>query len=131
MRIKLLTALLMAGAVVGCSSNPPPPAPMAAEAPPPPAPPPAMGPVTGRYRGMVELASDAPRGCAKYTRPMPFSVLRNNSFVVLGMRGMIGADGAITSTARGGSITGTASNSGLDMTVMKGKCSYHVTAAKA
>ena len=131
MRMKLITALLLAGTVVGCASNPPPP-PAMAEAPaaPPPAPM-AMGPVDGIYKGMAELAADAPRRCAKMTRTQTVRV-RNSSFSVMSMRGTVGADGAVTTRAtRGGSLSGTASGSGLDLMVMRGTCSYHYSLTKA
>lgn len=133
MRSKFLSFVLLAGTVAGCASNPPPPPPMA-EAPPP-APPPAMMTPTsmmGTYRGTAELASDAPARCARMNRPVTVRVLRNNSFTLGGMRGTIGADGAISSsTRRGMSMMGTASATGLDVTQMKGTCSYHYTLAKA
>ena len=132
MRMKLITALLMAGTVVGCASNPPPPPPMAmAPAAPAPAPAPmAMGSADGMYKGMAELASDAPRRCAKMTRAQTVRV-RNSAFTLMGMRAMIGPDGTISTTARrGGSLSGTASGSGLDMMAMKGTCNYHYTLTK-
>ena len=130
MRVKLITALMIAGTVVGCASNPPPPPPMAMTPPPPPPAPVAMGPVDGMYKGMAELASDAPARCAKMTRAQTVRV-RRNSFALMGLRGTIGPDGTVTSpTRRGMSLTGTASPTGLDLMAMKGTCSYHYTLTK-
>ena len=87
MRMKLLPFLLLAGTVVGCASNPPPPPPMA-EAPaarrrrPLPS---HSAPMAGIYKGMAELAADAPRGCAKMTRTQT-SRVRGNSIVLTGVR---------------------------------------------
>lgn len=134
MRAKIITALLMAGTVVGCASNPPPPPPMAMTPPPPApvaAPPAAMGSSDGMYRGMAELAADAPARCAKMTRTQSVRV-RRGAFTLMGMRGMVGPDGAITSTTRRNmSLAGTASGTTLDVTAMKGTCSYHYTLNKA
>ena len=132
MRTKILSALLLAGTVVGCASNPPPPPPMAeAPPPPPPAAPIAMGPMSGMYRGTADASADLPRGCARMTRPATVRVGANNSFTLAGIRGMIGPDGAISSRGRGGSLSGSASATALDVNVMKGKCSYHYTLNKA
>ncbi len=96
MRMKLLPFVFLAGTVVGCASKPPPPPPMVeAPPPPPPAAPVALGPVDGIYKGMAELASDAPRGCAKMTREQTVRV-RGNSFVLNGVKGTIAPDGSIT-----------------------------------
>lgn len=130
MRMKLLTALLMAGTVVGCASNPPPPPPPVAEAPTPPPPPPSVGDVSGTYRGMAELADGSGPRCAKLTRAQTVRV-RNNAFTLMGLRATIAPDGSITSTGRGGSVTGMASGTGLDLMTMRGKCNYHYTMTKA
>ena len=131
MRMKLVTALLLAGTVVGCASNPPPPPPMAEAPPPPPPAPMMMGPMAGMYRGMSDT-TDLPRGCAKMTRPAAVRVAGNNTFTLNGMRGMIGPDGAISSRPmRGGKLSGMATASGLDVTMMKGKCTYHYMLTKA
>lgn len=133
MRTKLLTFLFMAGTVVGCASNPPPPPPMAEAPPPAPAPAPApMGPMAGLYRGTPELAADAPASCAKMSRPVSVRVARNNTFVLGGMRGSVGPDGSVTS--RGGrnmSMMGMASASGLEITQMRGQCSYRYMLTKS
>ena len=130
MRMKLLTALLMAGTVVGCASNPPPPPPPVADATPPAPPPPAsVGDVSGVYRGMADLADGSGPRCAKMTRAQTVRV-RNNAFTLMGVRATIGPDGTVTSTGRGGSITGTASGTGLDLTTMRGRCNYHYTLTK-
>ena len=130
MRTKLLTFMLLAGTVVGCSSNPPPPPPMTEAPPPAPPAPAARGPVDGMYKGMAELASDAPKGCVKMTRDQTVRV-RNNSFVLNGIKATIAPDGSITApTRRGSSVSGTASATGLDLTSMRGKCSYHYTLTK-
>ena len=133
MRTKILTALLLAGTVVGCATTPPPPPPMA-EAPPPPPPAPMMmsGPMTGMYKGMADTAAELPRGCAKMTRPVSVRVMANNTFTLNGARGMIAPDGTITSRAsRGMSLTGMASPTGLDITSMRGKCTYHYMLTKS
>lgn len=132
MRTKFLTFLFMAGTVVGCASNPPPPPPMAEAPPPPPPAPTVVGPVMGLYKGTPELAADAPATCAKMSRPVSVRVARNNTFTLGGMRGTVGPDGAITSRGgRGMSMMGTASASGLDVTQVKGKCSYHYMLTKS
>ncbi len=132
MRMKLLSALLMAGTVVGCSGNPPPPPAPMADTTPAPAPAPAMvGPVDGLYKGMADLADGAGPRCAKMTRTQTVRV-RRNSFVLMGVKATIAPDGSITSAARRGtSVTGTASGSGLDLMTMKGACSYHYSLTKA
>lgn len=129
MRMKILTALMLTGTVVGCASNPPPPPPMA-EAPAP-VPAPMMAPVDGMYKGMAMLGDDAPRRCAKMTKPQTVRV-KGNSFMLGGLKAMIGPDGAITAPSRRGvSLMGSASSTGLDLTSVKGKCSYHYTLAKS
>ena len=126
MRTKILTFILMAGTVVGCASNPPPPPPMAAAPDPTPAPAPApTGPVAGKYTGTADQATDLPRGCAKMTRPVTVTVRPNNTFVLAGVRGSIGPDGTISSRGRGGSLSGSGTSAGLDVTATKGKCVYH------
>lgn len=132
MRMTVLPFLFLAGTVVGCASKPPPPPPMAEAPPPPPPPAPvALGPVDGIYKGMAELASDAPRSCAKMRREQTVRV-RGDSFVLNGIKGTIAPDGSITApTRRGSSVSGTASATGLDLTSMRGKCSYHYTMTKA
>ncbi len=131
MRSKLLISLLMAGTVVGCASNPPPPPPMAAAPAPMPAPAPMMGPVDGAYRGTAELAADAPRSCRKMTKMQTVRV-RNNSFVMNGVKMTINPDGSLTGSGKRASMmSGTASATGLDVTSMQGKCSYRYTLNKA
>ncbi len=132
MRMKLLTALLMAGTVVGCASNPPPPPPPMADATPPTPPPPAsVGAVDGMYRGMADLADGSGPRCAKMTRTQTVRV-RNNAFSLMGVRATIAPDGSVTSASRRGtSVTGTASGTGLDLTTMHGKCNYHYSLTKA
>ena len=128
MRIKLLTVMLMAGTAVGCASNPPPPpmAPMAdaTPAPAPMAPMASGGAMSGKYTGVAD-AGTLPRGCAKMTRPVSVTVRPNNTFSLAGLRGMVGPDGTISSRGRGGSLSGSATGSGMDVTATKGKCSYH------
>ena len=131
MRIKIITALLLAGTVVGCASNPPPPPPMAEAPPPPPPAPMVMGPVDGLYKGMATLADGAPRGCAKMTRAQTVRV-RANSFVLMGVKATIAPDGTITApTRRGTSVMGTATPGALSVTAMKGKCSYSYAMSKS
>lgn len=125
MRIKLLTVALMAGTAVGCASNPPPPPPMAPVADTTPAPAPvANGPMAGKYTGTAD-AGTLPRGCAKMTKPVSVTVRPNNTFTLAGLRGMVGPDGSISSRGRGGSLSGSATSAGMDVTATKGKCSYH------
>ena len=127
MRIKLLTVMLMAGTAVGCASNPPPPPPMApmADATPAPAAPMAsMGSMGGMYTGTAD-AGTLPRGCAKMTKPVSVMVRPNNTFTLAGLRGMVGPDGTISSRGRGGSLSGSTTSAGMDVTATKGKCSYH------
>ena len=132
MRMKLLTALLMAGTVVGCASNPPPPPPPMADATAPsPTPATTAGDVGGTYRGTADLADGSGPRCAKMTRAQTVRV-RNNSFTLMGVKATIAPDGSITSASRRGtSITGMASSTGLDLTAMRGKCNYHYTMTKA
>lgn len=123
MRLKIAGVLLIAGTVVGCASNPPPPPPMAAmpEPTPAPAPPPMASPASGTYRGMAELTSDQ-RGC----RPMRGSQMariRNNTITVAGMRGRIGPDGSVS----GRGLSGTVNGGSADLTVTRGRCTYHYT----
>ncbi len=130
MRTKLLTALMLAGAVVGCAGNPPPPPPMA-EAPPPPPEPAPLGDVSGVYKGTADLAADAPSRCHRLRNTQTVRV-RNNSFQLAGLRPSIGPDGAITATGRrGASLSGMANGSMLDMTLTQGQCSYHYMLSKS
>ena len=134
MRTKLLTFLLMAGTVVGCASNPPPPAPMpvAAAAPAPAPAPMALGPFDGTYRGTPVLAEDAPKNCPKMNRSTTVRVMKNNSFTANGMKGTIGPDGNVSSPARARmGMTGTAGNGSLNLTTMRGKCTYNTVLNKA
>jgi hypothetical protein len=129
MRMKILSVMMLAGTVIGCASNPPPPPPAPAPAPAPA--PVVLGPVDGVYKGMAVLPDDAVKGCAKMTKPQTVTV-KKNSFVLGGLKATIGPDGAITATShKGASLTGTASATGLDLTSVKGKCSYHYTLTKA
>ena len=130
MRTKIITFLMLAGTVVGCASNPPPPPPMAmAPVAPAPAPMPmASGPVAGIYRGTPTLADGAPRACAK-PRPTTVRVMRNNTFTVMGMRGMVGPDGNI-SGGRRSNVSGNVSGDTMNLTAMKGRCSYSATLTK-
>ena len=129
MRSKVLLALLMVGTVAGCASNPPPPPPPVAEAPPPP-PPPALGDVSGMYKGMADLGPDSPARCPKMTRAQTVRV-RNNAFVLMGVRATIGPDGTVTAASRRGvSIAGTVSPTGMDLMTTRGKCSYHYQLSK-
>ena len=131
MRNKFLMSILMAGTVVGCASNPPPPPPMAAAPAPMPAPAPMMmGPVDGVYRGMAELAADAPRSCRKMTKMQTVRV-RNNAFVMGKTKVTINPDGSLTAAGRNASMINGTGNNGLDFTSMQGKCSYHYTLNKA
>lgn len=131
MRTKILSFVLMAGTVVGCGSNPPPPPPMAAAPEPMPMAAPApMGPMAGRYTGTADMNADMPRGCAKMTRPMT-AIVRGTTVSFAGVRGMIGPDGAVMSRGRGAKLSGMATAAGMDVTLMKGKCTYHYMLTKA
>ena len=123
MRLKIATVLLLAGTVVGCASNPPPPPmPMAAAPEPTPAPmtpPPPMAPMAGIYRGSAEV-----QGGSSYCRPpagAQRAQVRNGMINVAGMRGRIGPDGAVS----GRNLSGTVSGDTADLTVKRGRCSYH------
>lgn len=123
MRLKIASVLLLAGTVVGCASNPPPPPPMAPppEPAPAPAPPQAQAPMNGTYRGMADYSGDdrrchAPRGNQT-------ARVRNGSITVAGLRGKIGPDGSVT----GRGLSGTVNGGTADLTVMRGRCSYHYT----
>ena len=130
MRMKVLSAMLLAATVAACADQAPPPAPPAPPPPPPPPAPMAMGPVDGTYRGTAELAADAPRGCARMTRPTTVRV-RNNTFALGGMRATIGPDGSITApTRRGMSVSGNASGNGMTVMTMRGRCSYTYSFSK-
>ena len=126
MRLKIMTALLLAGTVVGCASNPPPPPPPMAEAPPPPAPPPAPVSMDGTYRGTASLADGAPRSCHQMTAPQTARV-RNNVINVAGLHATVGADGTIAPVGRNHQLTGTISNGTADIVIVRGHCSYHYT----
>jgi len=78
-------------------------------------------PASGTYRGTAELASDQ-RGC----RPMSGSQMarvRNNTITIAGMRGRIGQDGTVT----GRGLSGTVNGGTADLTVTRGRCTYHYT----
>jgi hypothetical protein len=124
MRLKIASVLLLAGTVVGCASNPPPPPPPPPE--PAPAPAPAvMAPTPGLYKGTADLSAPA-RGCHAPHGTQTARV-RGMTITVAGLRGMIGPDGAVT----GRSISGTVTGGSADLTVKRGKCSYHYTLASA
>ena len=131
MQIKLATFFVLAVGLAACASDPPPPPPVAAAPDPAPAPAPApvaSGPAT--YRGTVEAAADNGRRCRKIGSSASARV-NNGGFALGGLRGKVGSDGAVTSTGRGGSMTGTLANGTLDVTETKGKCSYHYTLNQA
>ena len=133
MRVNLVTFLLLAGTVVGCASNPPPaPPPMAMAPEPAPAPAPMMsGPADGVYKGMAELAADAPRRCHKMTATQTVHV-RHGAFMLGGMRGKVGPDGGVMAPARHGmSLAGTVNNGTLDVTTMSRGCGYHYSLTRA
>lgn len=127
-----LLAVLAAG-IAGCARNPPPPPPMAMapEPAPMPAPPPParMSSVEGVYRGTSEAAGTLARSC-RTPGPVTVRVLRNNTFTALGMRGRISPDGAISSTGRDSTLSGTVQNGTMTLTT-SGRCAYTVNAAKA
>jgi hypothetical protein len=130
MRAKIAVFLVLAGGVAGCASTPPP-APMAmAEPAPMPAPMPAMtGPVAGTYKGPVVATDDSRASCRK----MPASAstrVRDNTFMLGGMRGKVASDGSVMATPRHGStMTGSLNNGTLDVTTMSHGCGYHYTLA--
>ncbi len=123
MRLKIASVLLLAGTVVGCASNPPPPPPPAPEPMPAPAPmsPAVSAPMSGAYRGTAELAGSG-RACHA-PRGTQTARVRNNTVMLAGMRGQIGPDGSVT----GRGISGTVNGGTADLTVMRGRCSYHYT----
>ena len=133
MRTKFLTVLLVAGTVAACASNPPPPPPMADAPAPPPAPAPMVsGPMAGVYKGTPDLTADSGPRCAKMTRPVAVRVTARNTFSLAGLVAKIGPDGAITAPAkRGQSLMGMASATGLDVTTVKGACTYKYSLAKS
>jgi hypothetical protein len=123
MRLKIASMLLLAGTVVGCSSNPPPPPPMAPppEPAPAPAPPPPAAPISGTFHGMAESANDA-SGC-RPPRGTQTARVRNNTITVAGLRGTIGPDGSVT----GRGLSGTVNGGTADLSVTRGRCTYHYT----
>jgi hypothetical protein len=123
MRLKIASMLLLAGTVVGCASNPPPPPPMAPppEPAPAPAPPPRAAPISGTFRGMAESSSDA-SGC-RAPRGTQTARVRNNTITVAGLRGNIGPDGSVT----GRGLSGTVNGGTADLSVTRGRCTYHYT----
>ncbi len=132
MRAQIAMFLIAAGTVAGCASNPPPPAPMADMTPVAPmAPAPVtMGPVDGTYTGMAEADGTLGRGCAKAGAVT--TRVRNNTFVIKGIRARVNADGTISNISRrGGTVTGTLANGAMDLMTKAGRCSYHITATHA
>jgi hypothetical protein len=123
MRLMIAGVLLAAATVAGCSSNPPPPPPMAAapEPAPAPPPPPPPAPTSGTYRGTADLTSDA-HGC-RALKGSQTARVRNGAITVAGLRGRIGPDGTIT----GRGLSGTVNGNTADVTVTKGRCTYHYT----
>ncbi len=130
MHAKFAVFLVLAAGVAGCASTPPP-APMAMAAEPAPPPAPAMtGPVNGMYKGPVVSSDDSNARCRKMPA-MARTQVRNNMFMLGGMRGQIGADGSVMSTARhGATMTGMLANGSLDVTTMSHGCGYHYTLAQ-
>jgi hypothetical protein len=122
MRLKIASVLLLAGTVVGCASNPPPPPPPAPMPAPMPAPAPApqvMAPMNGTYKGMAETTGHrcrAPHG-------MQMARVRGMNIMVAGMHGKIDKDG----TVMGRNLSGTVNGGSADLTVKRGRCSYHYT----
>jgi hypothetical protein len=56
--------------------------------------------------------------------------VRNNTFMLGGMRGKVGSDGSVMATPRHGStMTGMLNNGTLDVTTMSNGCGYHYTLA--
>ena len=118
MRLKIATALLLAGTVVGCASNPPPPPPMAAAPEPmPAAPPPPMAPMAGVYRGPGTATGSS---ACRNPRGMHNARVRGNTIMVAGLRGMIGPDGSVTGRNLSGNVMGNMA----DVTVKRGSCSF-------
>jgi len=130
MRAHIAAFIVLAVGVAGCASTPPP-APMAAVEPAPMPPPAPMmtGPVAGMYKGPVVATDDSRASC----RRMPATAstrVRNNAFALGGMRGKIGPDGSVMSSARhGATMTGMLTNGTLDVTTMSRGCGYHYTLA--
>ena len=79
---------------------------------------------------MADLGSDSGPRCAKMTHTQTVRV-RNNVFVLMGVRATIGPDGTVTAASRRGvSIAGTVSPTGMDLMTSRGKCSYHYQLSK-
>lgn len=122
MRLKIASVLLLAGTVVGCASNPPPPPPPMPEPAPAPAPAPAaMTPTPGTYKGTADLSAPT-RGC-RAPKGTQTARVRGMTITVAGLRGTIGPDGTVT----GRNLSGTVNGGSADLTVKRGKCSYHYT----
>ena len=122
MRLQIAGVLLAAATVVGCSSNPPPPPPMAAMPEPAPAPaPPPPPPTSGTYTGTAALASDV-HGC-RQMRGNQTAHVSNGKITVAGLRGTIAPDGSIS----GHGISGHLEGNNADVTVSRGRCTYHLT----
>jgi len=128
MRAKIAVFLALAGVVAGCASTPP--VMVAAEPAPMPLPAPMMtGPVAGMYKGPVVATDDSRARCHRMPATASTSV-RNDSFVLGGLRGKIGSDGGVTSAGRrGATMTGMLNNGTLDVTTMNHGCGYHYTLA--
>ena len=128
MRIQLVAFAILAGSVAGCASPPPPPPPIVAVEPAPAPPPPvAAGPIDGMYKGAAVKTDDSGPRCRRVPATATTRV-RNNAFVLGGVRGRVGPDGAVTAASpRGPKMTGTLSGGTLDVTTMTGPCGTHYT----
>ena len=127
MRANIVACLIVAVGVAGCASTPPPPPPMAAVEPAPPPAPMPTGPVDGIYKGPVVSTDDSRASCRKMPATASARV-RNNGFMLGGMRGKVGPDGSVMPMGRrGANMTGTLANGSLDVTTMSKGCGYHYT----
>lgn len=126
MRMKLLSALLMAGTVAACASNPPPPPP-APEPAPAPAPAP-VGPVAGSvFKGMATVDPSSPKSCHAPRGTQTVKIAPNNAFVLSGRKVMIGPDGSLSTAGKTSMVSGTAAANAIIATVKHGKCTYVYT----
>jgi hypothetical protein len=75
--------------------------------------------VSGTYRGTADATPDQ-SGC-RPLRGAQTARVRNGTITVAGLRGRIGPDGTITGRGLSGTVTGGTA----DVTVTKGRCTYH------
>ena len=81
-----------------------------------------VAPTSGTYRGMAESSSDGGSAC-RAPRGTQTARVSNNTITVAGLRGNIGPDGTIT----GRGLSGTVNGGTADLSVRRGRCTYHYT----